>query len=143
MRKRILTMALIAASAMGISASPLWLRNVAIAPDGKQIAFTYKGNIFIVPTAGGDARQLTSGGSYNTSPVWSPDGSKIAFSSDREGSMDIYVVNSKGGVPRRLTTNSGNETPLTFSDDNHVMFSASVMPDRNAAGRFRPSGLHC
>lgn len=133
MRKRILTMALIAASAMGISASPLWLRNVAIAPDGKQIAFTYKGNIFIVPTAGGDARQLTSGGSYNTSPVWSPDGSKIAFSSDREGSMDIYVVNSKGGVPRRLTTNSGNETPLTFSDDNHVMFSASVMPDRNAA----------
>lgn len=126
-------MALLAASAVGVSASPLWLRNVAIAPDGKQIAFTYKGNIFIVPTSGGDARQLTSGGSYNTSPVWSPDGSRIAFSSDREGSMDIYVVNSKGGIPQRLTTNSGNETPLTFSDGNHVMFSASVMPDRNAA----------
>lgn len=133
MRKSIVSLALIAASAMGAAAAPLWLRNVAISPDGSTIAFTYKGNIFTVPVKGGEARQLTSGSSYNTTPVWSPDGSKIAFGSDREGSMDVFVVNSRGGVPKRLTTNSGNETPLTFKDNNHVLFTTSVLPAPGAA----------
>ncbi len=133
MRKSIISLALLGVSALGAAAAPLWLRNVAISPDGSTIAFTYKGNVFTVPSKGGDARQLTSGGSYNTSPVWSPDGSKIAFGSDREGSMDVFVVNSRGGVPKRLTTNSGGETPLAFKDNEHVLFAASVLPDRNAA----------
>lgn len=133
MRKSIISLALLGASAFGAAAAPLWLRNVAISPDGSTIAFTYKGNVFTVPAKGGDARQITSGGSYNTSPVWSPDGSKIAFGSDREGSMDVFVVNSRGGVPKRLTTNSGGETPLAFKDNDHVLFAASMLPDRNAA----------
>lgn len=133
MRKSIISLALFAASSLGMGAAPLWLRNVAISPDGTTIAFTYKGNIFTVPVKGGDARQLTSGGSYNTLPVWSPDGSKIAFNSDREGSLDIFVVDSKGGVPKRLTTNSGNETPLAFKDNNHVVFATADMPAPTAA----------
>ena len=133
MRKSFLSVALLAASALGAGAAPLWLRNVAISPDGSTIAFTYKGNIFTVPAKGGDARQLTSGSSYNTAPVWSPDGSKIAFGSDRDGSMDVFVVNSKGGVPKRLTTNSGAETPLAFKDDNTVLFAASNLPSPAAA----------
>lgn len=133
MRKSILSVALLAASALGAGAAPLWLRNVAISPDGQTIAFTYKGNIFTVPAKGGDARQLTSGNSYNSTPVWSPDGSKIAFSSDRDGSMDVFVVNSRGGVPKRLTTNSGGETPLAFKDDNTVLFTASTLPSPTAA----------
>lgn len=133
MRKSIVSLAMLAATAVGIDAAPLWLRNVAISPDGSTIAFTYKGNIFTVPSKGGDARQLTSGGSYNTAPVWSPDGSKISFGSDREGSMDVYVVNSKGGVPKRLTTNSGNETPLAFKDNNNILFSTAVLPSPIAA----------
>ena len=133
MRKSIFTLALLAATAVGAEAAPLWLRNVAISPDGSTIAFTYKGNIFTVPAKGGDARQLTSGGSYNTAPVWSPDGKNIAFGSDREGSMDVYVVNSRGGVPKRLTTNSGNETPLGFKDNNHILFSAANLPSPSAA----------
>lgn len=122
-----------ALSVAGVSAGPLWLRNAAISPDGSNIAFTYKGNIFTVNSAGGDARQITSGGSYNTAPVWSPDGLKLAFSSDREGSLDIFVVDSKGGSPRRLTTYFGKETPLAFKDNDHVVFSASMQPDRRAA----------
>ncbi|MDE5989187.1 MAG: DPP IV N-terminal domain-containing protein [Duncaniella sp.] len=133
MRKSIISLALFAIGSLGMSAAPLWLRNVAISPDGTTIAFTYKGNIFTVPAKGGDARQLTSGGSYNTLPVWSPDGSKIAFNSDREGSLDIFVVDSKGGVPKRLTTHSGNETPLAFKDNSHVVFSTADMPASTAA----------
>ncbi|MDE5915018.1 MAG: hypothetical protein K2G71_00430, partial [Duncaniella sp.] len=77
MRKSIVSLALFAVSAFGVSAAPLWLRNVAISPDGSTIAFTYKGNIFTVTVKVGEARQLTSGSSYNTNPVWSPDGTKI------------------------------------------------------------------
>ena len=118
---------------------PLWLRNVAISPDASTIAFTYKGNIYTVPAAGGDARQITSGSSYNTTPIWSPDGSRIAFASDREGSMDIYVVDSRGGVPQRITTNSAAETPLTFSGDSTIIYSSSIQPSREAAqGGFLP-----
>ena len=133
MKKSLITLTLFAASVTGVAATPLWLRNVAISPDGATIAFTYKGNIYTVDSSGGDARQITSGGSYNTSPVWSPDGSKLAFGSDREGSMDLFLVDSKGGTPRRLTTFSGRETPLAFKDDNHLLFTASVQPDRHAA----------
>lgn len=139
MRKIFTTMALMAFTCAASLAAPLWLRNTALSPDGKTIAFTYKGQIYTVPSKGGDARQITSGGSYNTTPLWSPDGSKIAFSSNREGSMDIFIVDSKGGRPTRLTTHSGSETPLAFKDNEHIIFSASLQPDRKAAmGAFFP-----
>lgn len=113
--------------------SPLWLRNTSISPDGKTIAFTYKGQIFTVPATGGDATRITSGSSYNTTPFWSPDGKTLAFSSDREGSADIYVVDPNGGRPRRLTTHSGNEVLLGFKDYNHVLYTAAGMPDPKSA----------
>ena len=133
MKRKIIALALYAASAAGMAAGPLWLRNVAISPDGGTIAFTYKGNIFTVKSTGGDARQITSGGSYNTSPVWSPDGASIAFSSDRAGTMDNYLGDRQGGAPRRLTTYYGKETPLAFKDDKSILVAASIQPDRRAA----------
>lgn len=109
--------------------SPLWMRYCAISPDGEQIAFTYKGDIYTVPVEGGKALQITSNQGHDTHPVWSPDGKNIAFASDREGSMDIFIVGKDGGVPRRLTTHSGNEVPYAFRDNSHVLFQAAVMPD--------------
>ena len=110
---------------------PLWMRHCAISPDGGTIAFCYKGDIYTVPVAGGKAMQLTTNKAYDTHPVWSPDGKRIAFASNREGSMDIYLVNREGGTPKRLTTHSGNETPMAFKDPTHILFRASVMPDVN------------
>lgn len=107
---------------------PLWLRYAAVSPDGGKIAFCYMGDIYIVPAKGGQARQLTSNPAYDYMPVWSPDGSKIAFGSDREGSIDIYCVDSKGGNPVRLTTHSGSEVPLAFTSRNTVLFRAFDMP---------------
>ena len=75
--------------------NPLWMRHSAISPDGSVIAFSYKGDIFTVPVTGGKAIQLTTNGEQDSYPVWSPDGSKIAFSSAREGSLDVYVINKK------------------------------------------------
>ena len=108
--------------------SPLWLRNCAIAPDGTTIAFTYKGDIYTVPTTGGRALQITTNPAYDTAPVWSPDSKQIAFASDRMGSLDVFLVSKDGGEPYRLTTHSGSETPVAFSDTGHVLFSADIMP---------------
>jgi len=113
--------------------NPLWLRYPAISPDGQQIAFSYKGDLFTVSATGGQARQLTTNAAYDAYPIWSPDGSQIAFASAREGSLDVYVMSSMGGVPKRLTTHSANETPLAFLDNGHVLFSSSQMSTPQAS----------
>lgn len=129
--KRFLLGAAVYITAMAAQAeeAPLWMRHCVISPDGGQIAFTYKGDIYTVDTGGGKARQITSSRGYDTHPVWSPDGKSIAFASDRDGSMDVFIVGRDGGVPRRLTSHSGNEVPVAFRDNDHVLFGAAVMPD--------------
>ena len=132
--KNLLILAACGFAALTASAeSPRWLRNTAISPDGSTIAFTYKGDIFTVPVAGGKASQLTSNEAYDTAPVWSPDGSKIIFSSNREGSFDIFSVAATGGTPVRLTTNSGSETPLAFLNDHEILYTTSDMPARESS----------
>ncbi|MFW5527673.1 MAG: S41 family peptidase, partial [Segatella copri] len=129
MKKLILSAALLAASlASHAQQGPLWMRYPAISPDGSTIAFAYKGDLYCVPANGGEARQLTTNAAYDSQPIWSPDGKKIAFTSNREGSLDVYVISTKGGAPTRLTTNSGKETPIAFKDNDHVLFSANIMP---------------
>ena len=129
MKKTFLSAALLAASLASFAQqNPLWMRYPAISPDGSTIVFAYKGDIYSVPSQGGEARQLTTNAAFDSYPIWSPDGKKIAFASNREGSMDVYVINANGGAPTRLTTNSGSEIPVAFKDNEHVLFSANVMP---------------
>jgi len=129
MKRYCLTAALMATLASAQAQQhPLWMRYPAISPDGTTIAFSYKGDLYSVPAAGGEARQLTTNAAFDSHPIWSPDGKKIAFESDREGSLDVYVIDANGGTPTRLTTNSGSETPIAFADNEHVLFSSSLMP---------------
>lgn len=127
MRKKIMIVGCLLVGASTFAAEPLWLRNPALSPDGKTMAFTYKGDIYTVGVNGGQAHQLTSNSSYDTSPVWSPDGKTIAFSSDREGSPDIYIIPATGGTAKRLTTSSESESPLAFSDNNTILYSTNAM----------------
>ena len=139
MRKSFLSFMLLAATAASAQENPLWMRYPSISPDGSKIAFAYKGDIFCVDVNGGEARQLTTNPAYDYKPVWSPDGSKIAFASNREGGFDVYVMDAKGGEPRRLTTNSAGEIPVTWRDNNHIVFQSSVMPTAESiifAGNF-------
>lgn len=139
--KKLLTFAVFIMAAISIysQSDPLWLRYPKVSPDGSEIAFSYKGDIFKVSSQGGRATQLTSNPSHDSYPIWSPDGKSIAFASNREGSFDIYIIPSAGGNPKRLTTNSANEIPITFKDKNNILYSSNVMPD--AKDSQFPSGL--
>ena len=117
------------AASVSAQDSPLWLRRNAISPDGSRIAFTYKGDIYLVDSEGGRARQLTTNAAYDSDPLWTEDGENIIFSSYREGSKDIYKVSAEGGVPARLTSHTGNETPMAVMPDGSVIFSAAIQQD--------------
>lgn len=138
--RKILLAALLLALGMGLKAqdAPLWLRYSTISPDGTRIAFSYKGDIYTVPVAGGRALQLTTHSAHDTRPVWSPDGKSIAFASNREGSFDVFMMPADGGAPTRLTTHSANEYPVAFRNTDSVLFTSSIM--RDAADSDFPSG---
>ena len=93
--------------------TPKWVRSAAISPDGESIVFTYKGDLFKVASSGGDARQLTYHEAHDYGAVWSKDGTKIAFASDRYGNFDVYVMDAMGGPAERLTYHSNNAVSYT------------------------------
>ncbi|QKG79228.1 S41 family peptidase [Tenuifilum thalassicum] len=103
-----------------------WYRYPSISPDGKTIAFVYKGDIFTVPAQGGKATALTSHPAHDYMPVWSNDGKKIAFASNRYGNMDVFIMPANGGTPTRLTYHSNDELPYAFTpNDSAVVFGAT------------------
>ena len=108
--------------------SPLWIRKNCISPDGTKIAFTYKGDIYYVAAEGGRAVQLTTNPAYDSDPIWTPDGKNLVFSSYREGSKDIYIMDAQGGAAKRITTWTGNETPLAIYGD-EIWFSSEIQQD--------------
>ena len=121
--------------------TPLWLRDVQVSPDGSQVLFCYKGDIYKVSSDGGTAVRLTTQDSYECSPVWSADGRQIAFASDRHGNLDIFVMSAEGGSATRLTYNSVAEVPQAFTPDGKwVLFGAQIQ-DPAASVMFPSSRL--
>lgn len=103
-----------------------WLRYPSISPDGRTLAFTYRGDLFTVPAAGGTASQLTQHAAQDMMPVWSPDGSQLVFASDRHGNFDLFVMPATGGEARRLTMHSADEYPYSFAPGGRaVLFGAA------------------
>ena len=132
--KRLALLISLIAFAISAEASPLWMRYPAISPDGEKIAFAYKGSIYVVPSAGGQAQRITPVAEYSYNPVWSPDSKRVAYASDRYGNFDIFTVAATGGTPQRVTTNSANETPYAYSNNGEkIYFGATIFDPAQSA----------
>lgn len=130
---------LLSVSFLSAQTAPQWLRYSAISPDGQQIAFTYKGDLYRVPAAGGQAMQLTYHEAHDYMPVWSKDSKQLAFASERYGNFDVYIMDAMGGPAKRLSYHSTNEMPFSFTADNqNVVFGAARLDI--AAHRQYPTG---
>lgn len=114
--------------------TPKWVRKNSISPDGTKIAFSYKGDIFVVPTEGGRALQITTNDAYDSDPLWTSDSKKIVFTSYREKSKDIFMTSCAGGTPKRLTFFPGNENLKAVLPDGKILFSANIQQDINFDG---------
>ena len=110
-----------------------------ISPDGKWVAYTVAtpdmdanrnaSNIWMVPTTGGAAQQLTQSG-RDSSPAWSPDGKTIAFLSSRSGEAQVYLLSLEGGEAQRLTKLSTGADNVKWSPDGKtIAFTSFVYPD--------------
>jgi tricorn protease len=91
-----------------------------------RIAFAYAGDLWTAGLDGSDVRRLTTAPGDEFSPVFSPDGSRIAFAGNYDGNTDVYVVPTAGGEPRRLTWHPGTDVPQAFAPDGRtVLFTSS------------------
>ena len=98
-----------------------------------QIVFVFAGDLWSAPREGGAASRLTSGPGYKTNPVFSPDGSMIAFTGEYDGNVDVFVMPAGGGIPKRLTWHPAADIVLGWTPDGRrVLFTSA----RNAYSRF-------
>lgn len=92
-----------------------------------QIVFDYAGDLWVAPKEGGTANRLTTPAGEEILPRFSPDGSKIAFSGDYEGNIDVYVIPSKGGMSLRITHHGYPDRMLDWYPDGKNLLIASSM----------------
>ncbi len=110
--------ALLVLAAVAPAQEPIrFARTPDISPDGRLVAFSYLGDIWVVESIGGVARPVTLHEAHDYMPVFSPDGRQIAFASNRHGSYDVFVIPVAGGKPTRLTSDSAADIPVGWSPD--------------------------
>ena len=90
------------------------------------VAFAYASDLWAVPRSGGKARRLTSTPFVETDPYFSPDGSRIAFTTTVGGNTDVYVISAQGGEPVRLTYHPGIDAARGWSPDGRRVIIAST-----------------
>lgn len=128
--RRIVIAGMIAAG-LWAAEKPLLLQQPAL--NATHIVFVYAGDLWRVPRAGGEAVRLTTGAGNESNPVFSPDGSQVAFTGEYDGNVDVYIVPIDGGVPRRLTWHPGPDYAVGWTPDGkRVLFRSG----RDSYSRF-------
>ncbi len=107
--------------------------DVTVSPDGQWLIFTILGHLFRLPVEGGDAEQLTFGPYYDSDPVFSPDGARVAFGSDRDGSEgNVFVLDLATGVVTQVTHEPSAGRPNWAPDGKAIVYLSFVRAARNS-----------
>src|SRR5204863_10219268 len=116
MHKNFLILFLISAAlCLAESEKPILFRKPTVSRT--QIVFSYAGDLWTVAREGGNATRLTAAPGTETDPLFSPDGTQIAFTGQYDGNVDVYVVPATGGVPKRLTYHPGQDALVGWTRD--------------------------
>ena len=99
-----------------------WM-SLDVSPDGQTVVFDLLGDLYTIPLEGGTARQITSGPAWDVQPVFSPDGSRIAFTSDRAGGDNIWTIAADGSDPKQVTKETFRllNGPAWTPDGNYIL----------------------
>jgi Tol biopolymer transport system component/C-terminal processing protease CtpA/Prc len=100
-----------------------------IAPNGSEIAFVHAGDIWVVPAKGGEARLLVAHPANESRPIYSPDGTRLAFISNRAGSPDLWILSLADASLRRLTFHDGAEQLDGWSKDGRWIYYSTTAHD--------------
>lgn len=108
-----------------------WM-SLDVSPGGRSIIFDLVGDIYTIPFRGGEATRVTSGISFDSQPVYSPDGEMIAFVSDRGGSENLWIADADGGNPKQLSKSNNGQyaSPIFSNDGQYVIVSQTTWPQR-------------
>jgi tricorn protease len=120
---------LVASSAS--AATPHIFQHPALSRD--LIAFGYADDLWTVPREGGKATRLTNGVGIEFAPIFSPDGSTIAFTADYDGNTDVYTIPATGGIPHRVTFHPAPDIAVAWTPDGKSILFRS---NRDAASRY-------
>lgn len=135
MLRSVLSLSLLLVAVTFAGGGPLLLRKPALSKT--QIVFSYAGDLWSVPRDGGEAKRLTTGAGEETDPVFSPDGTMIAFTGEYDGNQDLFVIPSSGGVPKRLTWHPSPDVPVGWTPDGkHILFVSSRATEADGAKLF-------
>ncbi len=128
MNKRFILTAIVmvVATTAAVAENIRFASHPSLSPDGKQIYFSYDGDIYTVPVGGGQATAVITMPGVQDSPLVSPDGKWLAFSSDIQGNNDVYVVPVGGGQAVQLTFHEAPDVPVNWSAKSDFVYFEST-----------------
>lgn len=143
MLKNILTMMALTAAQLSMAQTTdetLLLRNPSISAN--HISFVYGGDIWIADKNGSNPRRLTVNPAVEQNPIFSPDGSKIAFTGNYDGNTDVYVISIHGGDPQRVTSHPAADVLRGWISNDEVYFSTQRELTYSLGGRLYKTKLN-
>jgi Tol biopolymer transport system component len=110
-----------------------WM-SLDVSPDGKTILFDLLGDLYAIDAGGGKARLIAGGLPFDSQPTYSPDGSKIAFVSDRSGNENLWIANADGSSPKQISRLDDNTVFVSpaWAADGKSLYVSRFKPDLNA-----------
>lgn len=122
-------------STLSFEASEGTWMNLDVSPDGQRIAFDLLGDLYTMPIAGGRATRISTGAIFDMQPRWSPDGSRIAFISDRDGNNNLWTMKPDGTDPKQVSKEGTRDVNSpAWTPDGHYLLVRKHFVDTRSLG---------